>query len=111
MGTFNIRRMFGAAFVAVTLAFAPAAASATCKTPLDYEQIKEELVVLISVIEDQIGNYPRRSPIGRYLAYKLRSSQTLLARLERFRGNQHWQNPHKRHNVRGYICKPQVSKS
>lgn len=111
MGRFNLRSMIGAALVACSMALAPTAASASCKTQIDFEQVKNELVVLISVLEEQIDKYPMRSPIGRYLAFKLRSSQHLLARIERFDGYDQWRNKNKRHNVRGYICQPQISKS
>lgn len=103
----KIRGMLGAVLVSASLSFAPTAATAGCKTPYDYEQIKSELVVLISVIEKQIDNYPSRSAIGRFLSHKLRASQILLAKLDR-----HTSRPQRyfRHNVRGRICNPQVSK-
>lgn len=109
----KIRGILGAACVAATLSFAPTAASATCYHQPNYEHIKSELVVLISVLEGQIDKYPPRSAIGRFLRHKLRSSNHLLARLERHTEYGHRynrRNKHRYHNVRGRICQPQVSK-
>ncbi len=109
----NLRGILGAACVAATLTFTPTAASASCGSKPNFEHIKQELVILISVLEDQVDKYPPRSAIGRFLSHKLRSSNLLLARIERHIEQKHRynsSNPHKVHNVRGIICQPSVSK-